>query len=412
MQSTLSFSFRASELTEQLKRSFNETLTGYWQIELVKVNGAILANQASGGKLWYIAVVQGRVICSGSEKLSWASFLETLKSYIPRLQTTQSKHALELLKQELSAKETPLLSKIIVEMANMKLVSHDEVMKALRLKVLSDLDWYLFDYAGQAQFIPEPELLINAPMRGFELSGLLTEAMSRQMQWRQVRNYVPSLDSTLMLKSDAIEASDLSATQKQQLQNLVKQGRTLGAIAYHMGQDPLSVAKTFASLIAKGLVEAKSPKSETAKTDLQLEIFIVDDSPILVEQFRHLVTSWGYRVNYSNNALTAVQTMLESKPVAIFLDVNMPGASGFDLIKQIRRQPQLSSLPLVLLTAEKTVSNQWRAQWASCKFLAKPRTSAEIPVFRTELRQMLEEIVPIANTQNSTVNSQPIAINS
>ena len=98
--------------------------------------------------------------------------------------------------------------------------------------------------------------------------------------------------------------------------------------------------------------------------------------------------------------------------MAIFLDVNMPGASGFDLIKQIRRQPDLSSLPLVLLTAEKTVSNQWRAQWASCKFLAKPRTSAEIPVFRTELRQMLEEIVPIANTQNSNVNSQPIAINS
>ena len=411
MQSTLSFSFRASELTEQLKRSFNETLTGYWQIELVKVNGAIQANQASGGK-WYIAVVQGRVICSGSEKLSWASFLETLKSYISRLQTTQSKQALELLKQELSAKETPLLSKIIVEMANIKLVSPDDVMKALRLKILSDLDWYLFDYAGQAQFIPEPELLINAPMRGFELSGLLTEAMSRQMQWRQLRSYVPSLDSTLMLKSDAIEASDLSATQKQQLQNLVKQGRTLGAIAYHMGQDPLSVAKTFASLIGKGLVEVKSPETGTAKTDLQLEIFIVDDSPILVEQFRHLVTSWGYRVNYSNNALTAVQTMLESKPVAIFLDVNMPGASGFDLIKQIRRQPDLSSLPLVLLTAEKTVSNQWRAQWASCKFLAKPRTSAEIPVFRTELRQMLEEIVPIANTQNSNVNSQPIAINS
>ena len=411
MQSTLSFSFRASELIEQLKRSFNETLTGYWQIELVKVNGAIQANQASGGK-WYIAVVQGRVICSGSEKLSWASFLETLKSYISRLQTAQSKQALELLKQELSAKETPLLSKIIVEMANIKLVSPDDVMKALRLKILSDLDWYLFDYAGQAQFIPEPELLINAPMRGFELSGLLTEAMSRQMQWRQLRSYVPSLDSTLMLKSDAIEASDLSATQKQQLQNLVKQGRTLGAIAYHMGQDPLSVAKTFASLIGKGLVEVKSPETGTAKTDLQLEIFIVDDSPILVEQFRHLVTSWGYRVNYSNNALTAVQTMLESKPVAIFLDVNMPGASGFDLIKQIRRQPDLSSLPLVLLTAEKTVSNQWRAQWASCKFLAKPRTSAEIPVFRTELRQMLEEIVPIANTQNSNVNSQPIAINS
>jgi CheY-like chemotaxis protein len=79
----------------------------------------------------------------------------------------------------------------------------------------------------------------------------------------------------------------------------------------------------------------------------------------------------------------------------------MPGASGFDLIKQIRRQPQLTSIPLVLLTAEKTVSNQWRAQWASCKFLAKPRTSAEIPVFRTELRQMLEEMAPTTKSDKA-----------
>ncbi len=103
--------------------------------------------------------------------------------------------------------------------------------------------------------------------------------------------------------------------------------------------------------------------------------------------------------------------MLESKPVVIFLDINMPGASGFDLIKQIRRQPQLSSIPLVLLTAEKTVSNQWRAQWASCKFLAKPRTPAEIHVFQTELRQMLGEIAPTTNSEQLSVNSEQLITN-
>ena len=398
MQSILGFSFRASELGEQLKQTFNESLTGYWQIQLTKANGANQQQEGNSQK-WYLAVVQGRVVCSGTQKLSWASFLETLKSYLPRLQTADAKQALALLQQELSSKQTPLLSKVIAEMANMKLLSHDDVIKALRLKIISDLDTYLQDYAGQAQFIPEPELLVNAPMRGFELNGLLTEAMSRQTQWKQLRTYVPSADSMLILKPEAIEASDLSAAQKQQLQNIVKQGRTLRAVAISMGKDTLEVAKTFANLINQGLVQVLEPEVDSTNTSLQPEIFIVDDSPILVEQFRHLVVSWGYRVNYSHNALTAVQTMLEFKPAAIFLDINMPGASGFDLIKQIRRQPQLSSIVLVLLTAEKTVSNQWRAQWASCKFLAKPRTSAEIPVFRTELRQLLEEIVPKVSNQ-------------
>lgn len=392
MQSTLSFSFRPSDLGEQLKLAFKETLTGYWQIQLDKGNGSS-AN-------WYLAVVQGRVVCSGTEKLSWASLADILQSYLSRLHNSQSKQAFGLLQEKLAAQETPLLSKIVTEMGNMKLLSHDDVIQALRLKILSDMDVYLFNYSGQAKFITETELLINAPIRGFELSGLLTEAVSRRTQWKQLQSYVPTLDSTLILKPEAVEGSNLAVAQKQQLQNLVKQGRTLQAIACDMGKDQLEVAKTFANLIKKGLVEAIKPETDSANTtDFQPEIFIVDDSPILVEQFRHLVVKWGYRVNFSNNSLTAVQTMLKSQPAAIFLDINMPGASGFELIKQIRRQPGLSSVPLVLLTAEKTVSNQWRAQWASCKFLAKPRTPTEIPGFQVELRQMLEEMAPKANSE-------------
>jgi CheY-like chemotaxis protein len=305
------------------------------------------------------------------------------------------------LQQELSSKEAIPLSKIVVEMVNMKLVTHDDVTQALRQKILIDLDNFLFDYAGQAQFVPEPELVVNTPIRGFELSGLIVEAINRQSQWKQLQKYIPSLDSSLNLKQEAIETSNLTTPQKQQLQNLVKPGKNLAAIARTMGKDPLEVVKFFSQLIEKGLIEVQKPADDPADTQSMPEIFIVDDSPLLVQQFRQLVEGWGYQVKYSNNALTAVQTMMESQPVAIFLDINMPGASGFDLIKQIRRQPQLASLPLVLLTAEKSVSNQWRAQWASCKFLAKPRTPAEVPTFRSDLRQMLFEIAP--TTKNSLV---------
>ena len=185
------------------------------------------------------------------------------------------------------------------------------------------------------------------------------------------------------------------------MQNLVQPGKNLAAIARTMGKDPLEVVKFFSRLLEKGLVEVE--KSANTSTDAQSlpEIFIVDDSPLLIQQFRQLVEGWGYQVKYSNNALTAVQTMMETQPLAIFLDINMPGASGFDLIKQIRRQPQLASLPLVLLTAEKSVSNQWRAQWANCKFLAKPRTPTEVPTFRSDLRQMLFDMAPTA--KNSLV---------
>ncbi len=138
-----------------------------------------------------------------------------------------------------------------------------------------------------------------------------------------------------------------------------------------------------------------NPKRKVT-TKLEPEIFVVDDSPVLLRQFRDLVTSWGYRVRSTDQAVEAVDIILDSNPAVIFLDINMPGASGFDLIKQIRRQPTLASTPLVLMTAEKSVANQWRAQWASCRFLAKPRTLVEANVFRTELRTFLRNLAPLS----------------
>ena len=102
-------------------------------------------------------------------------------------------------------------------------------------------------------------------------------------------------------------------------------------------------------------------------------------------------------VHSSEDSVSATEQILEIKPALIFLDINMPVVSGFDLIKQIRRQPDLNDVPLVMLTAEKSVSNQWRAQWASCKFLAKPRSPDDVSEFRTELKDLLRALAPLAS---------------
>ena len=124
-------------------------------------------------------------------------------------------------------------------------------------------------------------------------------------------------------------------------------------------------------------------------------VFVVDDSPVLLRQFRDLLNSWGYQVRLTENALDATQQMLAFNPAVVFLDINMPGLNGFELIKQIRRQPSLANTPLVLVTAENNMANNVRAKWANCKFIGKPRSPEDAENFRNQLREVLREVAPL-----------------
>ncbi len=384
MESSLNFSFQASELADKLKNASDETQTGYWQIQIAD------RKDASKFQNWYVAILRGRVIFSGAEKLSWASFVRILQRYMARLRNAQSKQALLSIEQQITNPSAPSLGKLVLEMQKLKLLTHDEVCNALKTKLLSDLDTYLFASSGKAAFAPEAELIVSAPIQGFDLNVMLSEAAKRKALWSQLQKHLPSQNCTLTYKADAAQA--LPPEQQQQLQKMLGTGKTLEKLAVELGKDNLDAAKIFFPLIEKGAIEVVKPRTQATNANVKKEIFIVDDSPIVIQQFHHLVTKWGYQVNYSNDAESAVDKILTCNPMAIFLDINMPGLTGFDLIKLIRRQQKLATTPLVLLTAEKTVANQWRAQWANCKFLSKPRTPEESQKFPSELRELLEEI--------------------
>ncbi len=153
---------------------------------------------------------------------------------------------------------------------------------------------------------------------------------------------------------------------------------------------PLQERKPDSDIGARQLVTApKNVKDEP-------RVFIVDDSPVLLQQMQRLLISWGYQVDFTDDAETATDRILEYKPTIVFIDINMPSLNGFDLIKQIRRQRELASLSLVLVTAENSMTNNFRARWANCRFLAKPRSASDTPKFRDELRNLLRELAPLS----------------
>ncbi|MBE9170488.1 hypothetical protein IQ238_24200 [Pleurocapsales cyanobacterium LEGE 06147] len=96
--------------------------------------------------------------------------------------------------------------------------------------------------------------IAKAPIVGFNLEELLAKATQRQRLWSQLQNQIPSMDCIARLNYKTVERADLTAKQKQQLQNLTRQGKTLNNIAYDLAKDPLDIAKLFANLVSQDLV--------------------------------------------------------------------------------------------------------------------------------------------------------------
>jgi CheY-like chemotaxis protein len=410
---SIAFSFRSRELEAILNLISRKQLTGYWKIQFDD-NQDIDATS-----LWYLYLSRGRVVFSDFQPLSWSSVLETLKRYIPRLRSRKAQEEIEAIEQQVNLKTDAFMLLLLSKLTwHKKLTDYKEIAKAIQGKILSDFEEYLFNYAGKAEFIIDEKLNDHRPVVGFELNELITAAKQRQAQWKELRTFVPSLDYIAKIDTENNEWQNLTAQEKQQLQQFIGSGRSLQQISYDLGEDPLKVTKTFARLVQRQLIILSSdsllsvavaqPQSSQEVPDSSAsapEIFIVDDSPVLLKKFQAFATALGYRVRCCDNASNVVEAMLASNPVAIFLDVNMPEISGFQLVKLIRLQPKLASIPLIILTAEKTLLNQQRARWSKSKFLSKPLNPDEITQFESELRTLLQEIAPLNSLRNSCFTS-------
>jgi DNA-binding NarL/FixJ family response regulator len=69
-----------------------------------------------------------------------------------------------------------------------------------------------------------------------------------------------------------------------------------------------------------------------------MKVFIVDDSKVVVERLADLLEGIaGVQViGQAGNAVEAIQSIRETNPDAVILDLQMPGGSGLDVLRAIR----------------------------------------------------------------------------
>jgi two-component system, OmpR family, alkaline phosphatase synthesis response regulator PhoP len=84
-------------------------------------------------------------------------------------------------------------------------------------------------------------------------------------------------------------------------------------------------------------------------------ILIVDDEPhirLLLEQTMEELEDEGVELLTAGNGIDALNIVKEKKPELIFIDVMMPGMSGFEVCNKVKNELGMKELYMIMLTAK------------------------------------------------------------
>jgi len=86
----------------------------------------------------------------------------------------------------------------------------------------------------------------------------------------------------------------------------------------------------------------------------QKTVIVVEDEPDAAEMFAEMMRVSGYRVVKTYSSTPAISLIQSEKPDAIILDIMMPDVSGLEVLRFIRREPELAHIPVVIVSAKGT----------------------------------------------------------
>jgi two-component system sensor histidine kinase ChiS len=84
----------------------------------------------------------------------------------------------------------------------------------------------------------------------------------------------------------------------------------------------------------------------------QKTIIIVEDEPDTAEMFAEMLRLNGYRVLSSYGGAAAIGLISKEKVDAVVLDLMMPDLSGLEVLSYMRRDPRLSRVPVMIVSAK------------------------------------------------------------
>ena len=108
--------------------------------------------------------------------------------------------------------------------------------------------------------------------------------------------------------------------------------------------------------------------------DPTMPVLVVDDYGTMVRIIRNLLRQLGFAdVDDASDGVAAIAKMHSQRYGLVISDWNMEPMTGFDLLRQVRADPDLSDTPFIMVTAESKTENVIAARKAGVNnYIVKP----------------------------------------
>src|ERR1700752_1536157 len=114
--------------------------------------------------------------------------------------------------------------------------------------------------------------------------------------------------------------------------------------------------------------------------DLSMPVLVVDDYSTMIRIIRNLLKQLGFEnIDDASDGSAALNKMRGKKYGLVISDWNMEPMTGYDLLKEVRADPNLATTPFIMITAESKTENVIAAKKAGVNnYIVKPFNAATL----------------------------------
>jgi two-component system cell cycle response regulator DivK len=123
-------------------------------------------------------------------------------------------------------------------------------------------------------------------------------------------------------------------------------------------------------------------------------ILVVEDNALNIKLFCDLLSAHGHDARPVTDSRIALDAALEFTPELVITDIQLPYVSGLELIRRIRAEPRLCTVPIMAVTAYAGQGDDERIRAAGAQaYVSKPISVAR---FVAEVSALLPKEAPVA----------------